>query len=258
MSIPALSLSGKVAVITGAKRGIGKASALLFAEAGADIAIASRTVGDGDDSLASVAEEVRALGGKCLPVQADVSQKAEVDNLLKQTVDEFGGIDILLNCAGISTRHTPMQIKEEEWGRIIDTNLKGFLFCAQAAAGQMILQKRGGSIITIASVAALKAPLNRAGYASAKLGSIMLTRQMAKELGPHNIRINAIIAGFTKTEMTRDIWGNPQALQKELANIPLDRWCDPREIALSALWLTSDAASYITGVALPVDGGMTA
>ena len=188
----------------------------------------------------------------------NVSVKADVDNLIQQTVNEFGTIDILVNCAGISPRNTPMNISEEDWNRVLDTNLKGFLFCAQAAARQMQAQKKGGSIITIASVAAVKAPLNRAGYASAKLGSIMLTRQLAKELAIHNIRVNAIIAGFTKTEMTRDMWSDPAALKNELANIPMNRWCEPSEIAAAALLLASDAAGYITGAALPVDGGMTA
>lgn len=258
MSIPTLSLNGKTAIITGAKRGIGRATALLFAESGANVTIASRRSSDESDSLAMVEEQILKLGRRCIAVQADVSVKGDVDNLVGQTVKEFGSVDILVNSAGVSTRYTPMQISEEEWDRVVNTNLKGFFLCAQAAAAQMLAQKKGGSIINIASVAAAKAPLNRAGYASAKLGSIMLVRQMAKELGPHNIRINAIIAGFTKTEMTRDMWGDPEALKKELSNIPLDRWCEPREIAMAALMLSADVSSYITGIALPVDGGMTA
>jgi len=258
LSIPSFSLEGKVAIVTGAKRGIGRAIALVLAEAGADVAVATRVVKDANYGLEAVAEEIRGLGRRSLAVQADVAKKSDVDNLVQKTVSELGGIDVLVNSAGITTRTTPMEISEEEWDRILDTDLKGCLLCAQAAGKRMIEQKRGGSIINLSSVAAVTSPVNRAGYASAKLGVIMLTRQLAKQLGPYNIRVNTIIPGFIKTEMSRDMWSNPKKLKQELAMIPMNRWGEPVEIANIALMLASDVASYVSGVALAVDGGMTA
>lgn len=258
MSIPSFSLEGKVAIVTGAKRGIGRAIALVLAEAGADVAVATRVVKDANYDLEAVAEEIRGLGRRSLAVQADVAKKSDVDNLVQKTVSELGGIDVLVNSAGITTRTTPMEISEEEWDRILDTDLKGCLLCAQATGKRMIEQKRGGSIINLSSVAAVTSPVNRAGYASAKLGVIMLTRQLAKQLGPYNIRVNTIIPGFIKTEMNRDMWSNPKKLKQELAMIPMNRWGEPVEIANIALMLASDVASYVSGVALAVDGGMTA
>ena len=258
MSIPSFSLEGKVAIVTGAKRGIGRAIALVLAEAGADVAVATRVVKDANYDLEAVAEEIRGLGRRSLAVQADVAKKSDVDNLVQKTVSELGGIDVLVNSAGITTRTTPMEISEEEWDRILDTDLKGCLLCAQATGKRMIEQKRGGSIINLSSVAAVTSPVNRAGYASAKLGVIMLTRQLAKQLGPYNIRVNTIIPGFIKTEMSRDMWSNPKKLKQELAMIPMNRWGEPVEIANIALMLASDVASYVSGVALAVDGGMTA
>jgi len=251
-------LEGKVAIVTGAKRGIGRAIALVLAEAGADVAVATRVVKDANYDLEAVAEEIRGLGRRSLAVQADVAKKSDVDNLVQKTVSELGGIDVLVNSAGITTRTTPMEISEEEWDRILDTDLKGCLLCAQATGKRMIEQKRGGSIINLSSVAAVTSPVNRAGYASAKLGVIMLTRQLAKQLGPYNIRVNTIIPGFIKTEMSRDMWSNPKKLKQELAMIPMNRWGEPVEIANIALMLASDVASYVSGIALAVDGGMTA
>jgi len=251
-------LEGKVAIVTGSKRGIGRAIALVLAEAGADVVVATRVIKDASYDLEAVAEEIQRLGRRSVAVQADVARKADVDNLVQKTVSELGGIDILVNSAGITTRMTPMEISEEEWDRILDTDLKGCLLCAQAAGKRMIEQRRGGSIINISSVAAITSPVNRAGYASAKLGVIMLTRQLAKELGIYNIRVNTIIPGFIKTEMSRDMWSNPEKLKKELAMIPMNRWGEPVEVASAALMLASDAASYISGIALTVDGGMTA
>jgi NAD(P)-dependent dehydrogenase (short-subunit alcohol dehydrogenase family) len=251
-------LGGKVAIVTGAKRGIGKAIALVLAEAGADVAVATRVVKDADYDLEAVAEEIRGLGRRSLAVQADVSKKADADHLVQKTINELDGVDILVNNAGITTRLTPMKIGEEEWDRILDINLKGSLLCAQAAGRRMIEQKRGGSIINISSVAAVSGRVDRAGYASAKLGLIMLSRQLAKELGPHNIRVNTIFPGFIKTELTQDMWGNPEELKRELSHIPLKRWAEPVEVANAVLMLVSDAASYISGAALAVDGGMTA
>lgn len=252
MCLPSLSLEGKVAIVTGGRRGIGKAIALVFAEAGANVAVADAVVDDGQ--LEAVAKEIQGLG-RSLAIQVDTTRKADADNMVQKTVDEWGGVDILVNAAGISTRATPMEISEEQWDRVMDIDLKGCLFCAQAAGKRMIEQGKGGNIINISSIQGIKANVKRAGYGSAKVGLIMLTRQLAIELGLHNIRVNAIAPGIIRTDMTRDIWSDPEISKQWLAMIPMNRLGEPTDIANAALFLASDAASYISGITLCVDGG---
>ena len=257
MSAPTLSLAGKVAIVTGGKRGIGKAIALLFAEAGADIAVSDVVADDGE--LAGVCDDIRKLERRSIAIQANVARKPDVINLIRQVKKELGGIDILVNSAGIAGRKSTMEINDEEWRRLIDVNLTGSFLCAQEAARAMIEQKRGGSIINIASITAMR-PLSAgflisAGYASAKSGVVMLTKQMAIELAPHNIRSNAIAPGFIRTDMTRLRWEDPKRSEQILSTIPMHRWGEPDDIARAALFLASDIAGYITGVVLSVDGG---
>jgi NAD(P)-dependent dehydrogenase (short-subunit alcohol dehydrogenase family) len=151
-----------------------------------------------------------------------------------------------------------MNIGEEEWDRVMDIDLKGCLLCAQVAGKKMAEQGRGGSITNLSSVAGIRAHTMRAGYGSAKVGLIMLSKQLAIELGPHNIRVNAICPGVVQTELTRDMWGDPETKQQWQSAVPLNRWAQPSDIANAALFLASDAASYITGIALAVDGGSAA
>ena len=254
MTLPTLSLKGKRAVVTGGRSGIGRATALLFAEAGADVAVADVVA---DIELETVAEKIRAFGRRGLAIQVDTTAKAGVNDMVQRVVAELGGVDILINAAGISTRVTPMEISEEEWDRVMDIDLKGCLLCAQAAGKEMIKQGRGGSIINLTSVAGIKTIAIRAGYGSAKMGLIMLTRQLALELGPHKIRANAIAPGLVSTEMTRDMWGNPEVKKQQEALVPMGSWADPIDIANAALFLVSDAASYISGITLPVDGAIS-
>lgn len=253
MSLPSLSLEGKVAIVTGGRRGIGKAIALVFAEAGANVAVADAVVDDGQ--LEAVAKEIQGLG-RSLAIQVDTTRKADVDNMVQKAINELGGVvNILVNAAGISTRATPMEISEEQWDRVMDIDLKGCLFCAQAAGKRMIEQGKGGNIINISSIQGIKANVKRAGYGSAKVGLIMLTRQLAIELGLHNIRVNTIAPGIIRTDMTRDIWSDSEMSKQWLAMIPMNRLGEPTDIANAALFLASDAASYISGVTLCVDGG---
>lgn len=251
MTLPSLSLKGKTAIVTGGRRGIGQAIALLYAEAGADVTVADVVA---DEDLAATARQIKGFGSRSLAVQADTTIKNDVDHMVQKTIDELGSVDILVNAAGISTRKTPMEISEEEWDRVMDIDLKGCLLTSQAAARQMIHQGWGGSIINLTSVAGIKPIIIRAGYASAKTGLIMLTKQLALELARHKIRTNAIAPGLVVSELTRDMWANPEVKKEKQAMVPLGCWAEPVDIANAALFLASDAASYITGITLPVDG----
>ena len=252
MSISGFSLEGKVSIVTGGKRGIGKAIALAFAEAGADVVVCSRVVEDG--LLDSVAEEIRQLGQRSLAIQTDIRRKTEVDNLAQMTMDEFGGIDILVNNATAIVRKPLLEHSEDDWDRVIDTNLKGSFFCCQAVAGGMIERKRG-SIINISSMAALRVFPNQDAYGIVKAAVIVLTRYLARELGGHGIRVNCIVPSQVRTENNQFKWGEPKIRAEIEARVALHRWGEPSEIAAAALFLASDASSYITGASLVADGG---
>lgn len=253
MSIPSFSLEGKAAIITGGKQGIGRAIALAFAEAGADVAVCSRVIEDG--KLQAVADEIQRSGRRSLAVQADISRKADVANLVQRAMDEFGSIDILVNNAGKIILKPLLDTPEDEWDEIIDINLKGYYLCSQAA-GKIMVEQKSGIIINIGSRIGISAIKNRAAYSIAKAGVLMLTRILALELGEFNIRVNAIAPGVVKTEITRVLWNDPVTLKKVESTIPLGgRWAEPDDIVGAALFLASDASSYITGDTILVDGG---
>ena len=274
MSIPSLSLEGKVALVTGAKGGIGRAIALAFAEAGADVAVGDYVIDDGE--LGAVAEEIQRFGRRALAIQADVSQKVEVDNLVQRVEDELGPVDILVNNAGISGMGTLAATLEEAWDRVIGINLKGCYLCSQVV-GEGMIERKKGSIISIASVEGLmggvlertlisSAPVPRPAitvpsprpYNISKAGVIMLTRVLARQLGSYGIRVNAIAPGGIRTEMTRFAWAEPELLKRFESHVPLGRIGDPEEMAGVALFLASDASSYVTGHTIVADGGLLA
>ena len=252
MSIPDLSLAGKVAIITGSRRGIGRAYALAFAEAGADVAVCDYMVEDGD--LEVVAGEIRKLGRRSIAVQIDVSSKIDVDNLVQRAAEELGGIDILVNNAGVVFFKPLLETTEDEWDKTINVHLRGCYLCSQAVSKKMIEQKRKGSIINIASHFAFKAATQGA-YCVAKAGVVMLTRVLARELGSYNIRANALGPGLTRTEANRSRFDDPEFLEQRLPTIPLGRVADTADMVGTALFLASDASSYITGQTIVVDGG---
>jgi NAD(P)-dependent dehydrogenase (short-subunit alcohol dehydrogenase family) len=256
MDLLNVSLQGKVTIVTGARRGIGKALALGFARAGSHVALCDHVVEDG--LLEAVAREIEDSGRPSLAIQADVTKKNDVERMVQKVIEQLGGVDILINNAGMIPRATPLEISEEMWDTVMAVNLKGCLLCSQAAAKRMIEQQRGGSIIHISSVAGIEANVNRAGYASSKAGLIMLTRQMAIELGAHNIRVNNIAPSNVKTEWNRDIYTDPEKSKQRLSIVPIKRWVEPTETVNAALFLASDFATYITGITLPVDGGRLA
>jgi len=256
MSTSGKLLQDKVAIVTGARRGIGQAIALAFAEAGANLAIADWEVADG--GLQDTAEQIQKMGRRALAVQTDISKKTEVDNLVRKTLDEFGTIDILVNNAAIGDGTSLLEATEEMWQQVIDINLKGAFLCCQAVAKGMI-ERKSGNIISIASVEAFSRnpyPKQSNTYGIAKAGIVMLTKGLAWELGAHNVRINAIAPGGVKTEMTRPLWENPEFMAFLTPQLPMGRIAQPEEIASVAVFLASDASSYITGETVIADGGL--
>jgi len=255
VGVTSFPLQGKVAIVTGGRRGIGEAIALALAEAGADIAICDRVVEDGE--LKAVAEEVQRLGRRSLAVRTDITQKADVDSMVQRVVDEFGVIDILVNSAAMNIRAPLLELGEDGWDRVINTDLKGYYLCSQAVGKRMVERKRG-SIINIASTAAIKAAAEMGVYCIAKAGVVMLTRVLALELAQYNIRVNAIAPYMVKTKFSQPLWGDPETLKQLESEIPLGRLAEPGDIVGSALFLASDASSYITGHTIIVDGGLSA
>jgi len=239
-SVPSFSLPGKVAIITGGRRGIGKAIALALAEAGADIAVCDRVIDDGE--LNAVAEEVERLGRRSLAVKADITQKSDVDSMVRRVVDGFGVIDILVNNAAMNIMAPLLELREEGWDKIIDTDLKGYYLCSQAVGKIMVEQKRG-NIINIASTAAMYTAPEMGAYCIAKAGVVMLTKILAVELAQYNIRVNAIAPSMVKTKFSQPLWSDPESLKQIEAGIPLGRLAEPEDITGSVLFLASDASS---------------
>ena len=254
MSIPNSTMTGKVVLITGGRTGMGRAFALAFAKAGADVAICSRT--NEGDGLEAVAEEIRKLGQHALAIKADVSRKNDVENMVKKTITELGDIDVLINNAGILARGPLLETEEDIWDKLIDTNLKGCYLCSQAVGRTMVKRKKG-TIINLASIAGLKPIPLRTAYSISKAGVIMLTRVLARELGSYNIRVNAIAPGTIRTRMSEATRSGPEA-PEILANVPLGRFGETNDVIGAALFLASDAASWITGHTLLIDGGFLA
>ncbi len=249
------SLAGKAAIVTGGRRGIGRAIALALAEAGADVTLGDRVVDDGE--LNAVAEGVKKLGRRALAIQADITKKADVDSLVQKTLAEFGTIDILVNNAAMNIRAPLLELNEEGWDRVIDTDLKGYYLCSQAAGRVMVGQKRG-NIVNIASTAVVDTAPEMGAYCIAKAGVVMLTRILAIELAEHNIRVNAVAPSLVKTKFSQPLWSDAETLKEIEAGIPLGRLAEPEDIVGSVLFLASEASAYITGHTIVVDGGSIA
>ena len=249
------SLAGRAAIVTGGRRGIGRAIALALAEAGADVVLGDRVVDDGE--LEAVAAEIKKRGRRSLAIQADITQKADVDSLVQKTLAELGSIDILVNNAAMNIRAPLLELNEEGWDKVINTDLKGYYLCSQAAGKIMVQQKRG-NIINIASTAAMYTAPEMGAYCIAKAGVVMLTRILAVELAEHNIRVNAVAPSLVKTKFSQPLWADPKTLREIESEIPLARLAEPEDIVGSVLFLASDASAYITGHTIVVDGGSIA
>lgn len=243
-------LEGKVALVTGASRGIGKAIALLLAENGADVAV---NFAGSTAAAEAVAAEIEKMGRKAILVQGDVSQTEVCAEMVDKVVKELGRIDILVNNAGITRDTLLLRMKEEDWDAVLNTNLKGVFNCTKAAVKYMAKQ-RNGAIVNISSVVALMGNAGQANYAAAKAGILGFTRSVAKEMAARGIRVNAVTPGFIKTDMTSVLSEKVVAAME--ASIPLARLGEPEDIAKAVLFLVSDNAAYITGQTLHVDGGM--
>lgn len=246
-----MKLQGKVAIVTGSGRGIGRAIALEFAKEGANVVTNAVHL----DHAESVADEIRALGGSAMAVKADVSKRSEVEALVKTTMGKFGRIDILVNNAGVVHTDPLLEISEEEWDKILDINLKGAFLCSQAVAREMIKGRTKGSIIHIASIAGKVGFPQMAHYCASKGGIIELTRELALELIPNGIRVNCIGPGAIETDMLKPMTEDKTAKESLLQAIPMGRFGRPEEIAKVAVFLASDDSSYMIGQTVFVDGG---
>lgn len=245
-------LQGKVALVTGARRGIGRGICLAMAAEGADVAVNDV---EGGEQAEAVAQEVRELGGRAMVAMADVAEPEQVQVMVENVAEELGGLDILVNNAGVESIVPFLEITPEEWERVTNINLRGEFLCAQAAVRQMIAGGNGGAIVNIGSVQAGMVLPGRAHYAPSKRGVEALTANLAVELAEHNIRVNCINPGLIDTDMTSWVMKDPDILPIVLESIALKRAGDPDEIGQVAAFLASDKASYVTGQSLYVDGG---
>ncbi len=243
-------LNGKVALVTGASRGIGRAISLQLAKQGAKVAVNYA----GNEAKANeVVEEIKALGGEAIAIKADVANVTDVDAMVKETIKTFGSLEILVNNAGITRDGLIMRMKEEDWDAVINTNLKGVFNCSKAVTRQMMKQ-RFGRIVNISSVVGVLGNAGQANYVAAKAGVIGLTKSLARELANRNITVNAVAPGFIETDMTDEL---SEDVKKELLKqIPLAKLGQAEDISAVVRFLVSDDANYMTGQTLHVDGGM--
>lgn len=246
-------LTGKVAIVTGGGKGIGKSIALGLAEAGAKVVIAARTVAE----IAAVAEEIRSRGGEAIAKETDVTQSDQIDELVEAAVKSFGGVSILVNNAARSFFRPLMDLREDGFDKIFNTNVKGTFLLSRAAA-KVMAQQGGGRIINITTVGAERGGPMMGVYHSSKAAVKMLTMCMATEWAPLNILVNAVGPGLTRTHFSQPIWANPEIERQLVSRIPQGRLAEPDDIVGAVLFLCSDAAGFITGQSIYVDGGTLA
>jgi len=246
-------LKNKVAIVTGARRGMGRTHALKLAQEGVKVVVSDIS----EEDCQKVVDEIKKAGGEGLALKCDVSKKKEVDELVKKTVDKFGKVDILVNNAGIAQFKPFLELTEEEWDRTLDINLKGYFLCAQAASKEMVKQK-SGVIINIASVAMGQVGVgfpNVVHYCASKGGIVAMTEALVLELAPFGIRVNVISPGMIETPMIDPIKQDPKMMEGLMSRVPLRRFGKPEEVSDLVLFLASDASSYMTGSAVVIDGG---
>ena len=249
-------LKDKTAIVTGARRGMGRTHAITLAKAGAKVVVSDIS----QEDCRVVVEEIEKAGGEAIAIKCDVSKKEEVDNMVKAAVDKWGKVDILVNNAGIAEFASFLEMTEEQWDRTLDINLKGYFLCAQAAAKEMAKQK-SGVIVNIASVAMGQQGVgfpNIVHYCASKGGIAAMTEAMALELAPYNIRVNAIAPGMIETPMIDAVKSDPKSMEGMLARVPMKRPGQPQEVSNLVLFLASEESSYMTGSTVIIDGGWLA
>jgi 2-deoxy-D-gluconate 3-dehydrogenase len=251
MILEKFSLKERSGIVTGGGSGIGGAIATGVVQAGAEIVI----VGRNKERLEKTASEIRKFGGPVLPIQADVSRMEDMKSLVDRTVKEFGKIDFLFNNAGTIRRTPSEDFSEKDWDDVINTNLKGPFFLAQAVARVMISQKRKGKIINTSSLIAVQGGKRVPAYAASKGGLNQITKTMANDWAKYNILVNAIGPGWVRTQLTEALQQDKERYAEILSRIPLGRWADPEDLVGAAVFLASDASDYITGQTIFVDGG---
>ena len=252
MILEKFRLDGKVAVVTGAGRGLGQGAAVGFAEAGADVALADMISTD------ETARRVRALGRRACQIPANLLERDSVQRIVETTVKELGGVDILLNNAGIIRRAPVLEFTEKDWDEVIQINESAVFFLSQAAARQMVKQARGGKIINIASMLSFQGGIRVPSYTASKSAVMGLTRLLANELAPHRINVNAVAPGYMATDNTAALRADAQRNAEILARIPAGRWGDPEDLQGTLVFLASAASDYVTGYTVAVDGGWLA
>jgi NAD(P)-dependent dehydrogenase (short-subunit alcohol dehydrogenase family) len=248
------SLEGKTALVTGASRGIGEAIALAFAAQGADVALAARSV----DDLERVAKEIEAMGRRAVVIPCDVSEASQCDTAVERTVNELDRLDILVNNAGGTRFMAPLtETRRDGWSKAIALNLDSvFYFCQ--TAGKIMTAQGTGSVINVSSVAGVGAAPGLSYYAAAKHGVIGITKTCAVEWAMSGVRCNALAPGWVKTDLNKLYWSNPETERAFVQMVPMQRWGNVDEITGAAIFLASDASSYVTGQTLLIDGGVTA
>jgi 3-oxoacyl-[acyl-carrier protein] reductase len=248
-----MALNGKTAIVTGARRGIGRGISLTLAGSGANVTVSDINLED----CRKVVDEIKKLGGRGLAIKCDVSHTDEIDDMVKKTVEEFGGLDILVNNAGIISYKPFLELTDQDWDRVISVNLRGQFLCARAAAREMV-KKKWGRIINVASISSGGCGIafpQISHYTASKGGVIGLTEALALELTPQGINANAILPGAIDTPMAADTKNNEAVLRGVLQRIPKGRLGTPEDIANLALFLASEESDYISGSSIVIDGG---